>query len=36
VTLPSATIKNEAELDAWLDEARERIIERLKDGPVIL
>lgn len=36
VTLPSATIKNEAELDAWLDEAREQIVEKLKDGPVIL
>lgn len=36
VTLPSATIKNETELDAWLDEAREHIVEKLKDGPVIL
>lgn len=36
LTLPSATIKNEAELDAWLDEAREQIVEKLKDGPVIL
>jgi hypothetical protein len=36
VTLASATIKNEAELDAWLDEAREQIVKKLKDGPVIL
>lgn len=36
VTLPSGTIRNEAELDAWLDEAREQIVEKLKDGPVIL
>jgi hypothetical protein len=36
VTLPSATIKNESELDAWLDEAREQIVEKLEDGPVIL
>lgn len=36
ITLPSATIKNEAELDNWLDDAREQIAEKLKDGPVIL
>jgi hypothetical protein len=36
VTLPSATIKNETELDVWLDDAREHIIDKLKDGPVIL
>lgn len=36
VTLPSATIRDETELDAWLDNAREQIAEKLKDGPVIL
>lgn len=36
VTLPSVTIKSEAELDAWLDNAREQIAEKLKNGPVIL
>lgn len=36
ITLPSATIKNETELDGWLDDAREQIAEKLKDGPVIL
>ena len=36
VILPSATIKDDAELDAWLDEAREQIAEKLKNGPVIL
>ena len=36
VTLPSATIKDEVELDAWLDDVREQIAEKLKDGPVIL
>lgn len=36
ITLPSTTIKNEAELDSWLDDAREHIAEKLKDGPVIL
>jgi hypothetical protein len=36
VTLPSATIKREAELDAWLDDVREQVVDKLKDGPVIL
>jgi hypothetical protein len=34
VTLPSATIRNEAELEAWLAQARKQIQERLNDGPV--
>ncbi len=36
VTLPSVTIKSDAELDAWLDDVREQIAEQLKNGPVIL
>jgi hypothetical protein len=36
VTLPSATIKNDKELDAWVDEARTAIKAKLKDGPVIV
>ncbi|MEI7819345.1 MAG: BREX system P-loop protein BrxC [Verrucomicrobiota bacterium] len=36
VTLPAATLKTEAELDAWLTRARAVIAEKLKDGPVIL
>lgn len=36
VILPSATIKTETELDAWLDTARQQIAEKLKDGPVIV
>jgi superfamily II RNA helicase len=36
VTLPSATIKNEQELDIWMNEARTAITTQLKDGPVIL
>ncbi|MFZ9937699.1 MAG: hypothetical protein ACO3JG_11690 [Luteolibacter sp.] len=36
VTLPSATIKDEAELDSWLAESRETIVAALKNGPVIL
>ena len=36
VTLPSATIKTEADLQAWLTAAANRIRLQLKDGPVIL
>jgi hypothetical protein len=36
VALPPATLKTEAELDAWLKEARKLVAEKLKDGPVIL
>jgi hypothetical protein len=34
VTLPSATIHSDAELDAWLAQVKDRIQEKLKDGPV--
>jgi len=36
IALPSATLKDEAELDAWLAEARQTLTTALKDGPVIL
>jgi hypothetical protein len=36
VSLPSGTIKTEAELTAWLDDVRGRVLAKLKDGPVIL
>jgi hypothetical protein len=36
ITLPSATLKNDGELKAWLDEVERRIREKLKDGPVIV
>ena len=36
VTLPGATIKNVADLDAWLAGVRQQVEARLKDGPVIL
>ena len=36
VSLASATIRNTAELDAWLVKARASIELSLKDGPVIL
>ncbi len=36
VALPSATLKSEADLDAWLAESRQTIAKALKDGPVIL
>jgi hypothetical protein len=34
VMLPSATIHNDAELQAWLAKVEEELKERLKDGPV--
>jgi hypothetical protein len=34
VTLPSATIHNEAELEAWVVKVKHELKERLKDGPV--
>lgn len=36
VTLPSATIKNTDEMEAWLAKARQQIGSKLKDGPVII
>jgi len=36
ITLPSATIKNAAELDQWLADVREQVEEQLNQGPVIL
>ncbi len=36
VTLPSATIKNEDDLNAWLTAAADRVRLQLKNGPVIL
>jgi len=36
VVLPSATIKNAAELDQWLADVREQVEEQLNQGPVIL
>src|SRR4051812_29936622 len=36
VSLPSGTIKNEDDLKTWLDDAEERIRDKLKDGPVIV
>ena len=36
VSLASATIHNQAELDAWLNQSRTAIETALKDGPVIL
>ena len=34
VTLPSATIRSEAELEAWLAKVKQQVQEKLKDGPV--
>ena len=36
VALPSATIKNDQELDTWVNEARSVIEAQLEDGPVIV
>jgi hypothetical protein len=36
VSLPGATIKNETELRAWLDDVENRVLTKLKDGPVIV
>lgn len=36
VSLPSATLRNSAELDRWLAAARTSIESKLKDGPVII
>jgi hypothetical protein len=34
VTLPSATIHNDTELQTWLAQVRKQVQEKLKDGPV--
>jgi hypothetical protein len=36
VSLPGATVHDEAELDAWLADVRQRVAEQLKKGPAIL
>ena len=36
VSLPSATVTDEAELEAWLGKVRTEVVTKLKDGPVIL
>jgi len=36
VTLPSATIKVPADLDAWVAKVREEVLPRLPKGPVLL
>ena len=36
VHLSHSTVHDEAELDAWLDEAKAVVLDKLKDGPVML
>lgn len=36
VSLPGATIKSEAELEAWIGQVREKVLETLKEGPAIV
>jgi hypothetical protein len=34
--IPAVTIKNESDLEAWLTEAKQKILKCLQDGPVML
>jgi hypothetical protein len=36
VTLPGATLRNQAELEDWLEQVRQQIETALTEGPVIL
>ena len=36
VTLPSATIRNKEEMEAWLGKARDEISTKLEQGPVVI
>jgi hypothetical protein len=36
ITLSSATIRNEKELDQWLSQTRQAVTDKLKEGPVII
>ncbi len=36
ISLPGCTIRDETELKLWLDDVKERISTKLKDGPVIV
>lgn len=36
VTLPQRTLKDEADIETWLDDAREALQQALRDGPVII
>jgi DNA-binding GntR family transcriptional regulator len=36
VFLPRNTVHDEAELEAWLEEAKAMVLDKLQDGPVML
>jgi hypothetical protein len=36
ITIPTATLRSEKEVDEWLGKVREEIIKQLQDGPVII
>jgi len=36
IDLPHATVHNDADLDAWLNQVRAQIQAKLGDGPVML
>lgn len=36
ISLPKATLKNEGDMEAWIDAVRDQIRNRLEEGPVII
>ncbi|MEI6519802.1 MAG: BREX system P-loop protein BrxC [bacterium] len=36
VTLPSETLRTEADIDNWLSESKKLLLEKLKEGPIIV
>jgi hypothetical protein len=36
ITIPTATLRSEVEVDEWLSKVCEEIIKQLQDGPVII
>jgi hypothetical protein len=34
INLPRTTFENEADVDAWLDQVKQQILGKLKEGPV--
>ena len=36
VKLPAATLRNEEDVELWIDAVRDKVLQRLKDGPVII
>ena len=36
VTLPARTLKTQADVDAWLDQTRKLLMEKLSQGPILV